>query len=395
MKHTSLVLAVLLWALPALAQDQQVGARTKAMGGSYTAFEDDPVSIWLNPAGIATQPDGMSIAYQTYLFYEPTGESGAAGSGPPNRVPAEMGWSRPALIPSFIGVVAQAGTPDSPEAFGFCFTSPFRLKFPFSGAPPFGELDQALDQTFYRFRLAYAKDFRFKEGEGSFTHMAVGLGLDISITDSEFSDFSSGGVGALSVSDMGFGGGFGLLLGVYDNTKDLKINFGFALQTKVPYEFSLGSTILPLFDWPQQIQAGLSFYLLDKLPLRLTLDAQFIGWADAIAESAVPGRDDFRDSVNFSLGMEYRVQTSGRYTFLPRAGVRLYRPPWEGQDKQDLPAAEDSVLFISNRSDSFLVASFGIGIQWANEGGKVRTVDLAYDTGNDAPGFAMGYSMEF
>ena len=40
------------------AQDQQLGARTKAMGGSYTAFEDDPVSIWLNPAGIATQPCG-------------------------------------------------------------------------------------------------------------------------------------------------------------------------------------------------------------------------------------------------------------------------------------------------------------------------------------------------
>ncbi len=29
----------------ALAQDQQLGARTKAMGGSYTAFEDDPVSV--------------------------------------------------------------------------------------------------------------------------------------------------------------------------------------------------------------------------------------------------------------------------------------------------------------------------------------------------------------
>ena len=37
--------AAMLGALPspAAAQDQQVGARTKAMGGSYTAFEDDPV----------------------------------------------------------------------------------------------------------------------------------------------------------------------------------------------------------------------------------------------------------------------------------------------------------------------------------------------------------------
>ena len=52
-----------------IAQDQQLGARTKAMGGSYTAFEDDPVSVWLNPAGIATQPDQASISYQSYTAY--------------------------------------------------------------------------------------------------------------------------------------------------------------------------------------------------------------------------------------------------------------------------------------------------------------------------------------
>ncbi len=44
MKKTVTVLAALLAvAAAAYAQDQQVGARTKAMGGSYTAFEDDPV----------------------------------------------------------------------------------------------------------------------------------------------------------------------------------------------------------------------------------------------------------------------------------------------------------------------------------------------------------------
>lgn len=53
----------------AFAPDQQLGARTKAMGGSYTAFEDDPVSIELNPAGIATQPNQMSISYQTDTTY--------------------------------------------------------------------------------------------------------------------------------------------------------------------------------------------------------------------------------------------------------------------------------------------------------------------------------------
>ena len=55
MQRFPIVLFVLVLATGASAQDFQVGARTKGMGGSYTAFEDDPTSIWLNPAGIATQ----------------------------------------------------------------------------------------------------------------------------------------------------------------------------------------------------------------------------------------------------------------------------------------------------------------------------------------------------
>ena len=64
------VIATILFSLPAAAQDQQIGARTKAMGGSYTAFEDDPVSVWLNPAGIATQQDQFGLSYQTYTGYQ-------------------------------------------------------------------------------------------------------------------------------------------------------------------------------------------------------------------------------------------------------------------------------------------------------------------------------------
>ncbi|MDP6959865.1 MAG: hypothetical protein QF645_13760, partial [Planctomycetota bacterium] len=63
-------IVLLLVSLPVAAQDQQIGARTKAMGGSYTAFEDDPVSVWLNPAGIATQQDQLSLSYQTYTAYQ-------------------------------------------------------------------------------------------------------------------------------------------------------------------------------------------------------------------------------------------------------------------------------------------------------------------------------------
>ena len=45
MKTTMTFATLLAFASPASAQDQQLGARTKAMGGSYTAFEDDPVSV--------------------------------------------------------------------------------------------------------------------------------------------------------------------------------------------------------------------------------------------------------------------------------------------------------------------------------------------------------------
>ncbi|HXX93872.1 MAG TPA: hypothetical protein VEN81_09575, partial [Planctomycetota bacterium] len=69
MKPQAILIFVGVLSTSAWAQDQQLGARTKAMGGSYTAFEDDPVSVWLNPAGIATQLTSASIAYQTYTTY--------------------------------------------------------------------------------------------------------------------------------------------------------------------------------------------------------------------------------------------------------------------------------------------------------------------------------------
>src|SRR5262249_6735757 len=64
----SLVVSAVLAAFPvcAAAQDFQVGSRAKAMGGSYTAFGDDPVAIWTNPAGTATQNSQVAITYQSF-----------------------------------------------------------------------------------------------------------------------------------------------------------------------------------------------------------------------------------------------------------------------------------------------------------------------------------------
>src|SRR4026208_498462 len=113
----SLITAVALFALAttAAAQDQQLGARTKAMGGSYTAFEDDPVSAWLNPARIATQPAQPSIAHPTYTAY-PKGRERGPGDTVNFTVKPSTIMGDPALLPSYIGFVFQAGDGDSPLA---------------------------------------------------------------------------------------------------------------------------------------------------------------------------------------------------------------------------------------------------------------------------------------
>ncbi|MBV8880227.1 MAG: hypothetical protein JO332_09705 [Planctomycetaceae bacterium] len=381
------------------AQDQQVGARTKAMGGSYTAFEDDPVSIWLNPGGIATQTDGGTIDYQTYTLYDlRTSASGGAST-----TQAQLGWSDPAFLPSYLGAIFQLGTSDAPQALGICFATPFRLRLvylPFdfttgsSGSAP----GLTVDQSFYRIRSAYARDFRFK-ADGLFTHLAVGLGVDVNITDWTFTEFKSvnGGTDSatLTVTDrnVGFGGGAGILLGVYDNRSDFKVNFGAAFQSKANYEFSIDAVDVPLFDWPNQFQAGLTFYLLDGLPFRLTADAQVIQWSNAVRHSLLPGVKSFRNVTNYSVGAEYAVAASEKVKLYPRAGLRRFSAPWSDED--DLPAVGVQRLSIETKSGSFLIGSVGLGVGWANEAGKSRMFDIGVDAGGDQPGFALAFTMEF
>jgi hypothetical protein len=387
-------LLVLLFSASAWAQDQQVGARTKAMGGSYTAFEDDPVSVWLNPAGIATQPDGASIAYQTYTIYEfevaPSGMgiSGARG---------EAAWNDPAIVPSYLGVVFQLGE-EGNQTVGFCFTTPFRNKFfwdSIQGTPT--PIPLIEDQVFYRLRAAYARDFRLSQ-QGFLTHVSIGIGADVNVTNwthTELKDLGGGnGSATLTISgtDMGFGGGAGILIGIYDDGESFRVNLGAAYQSKANYDFSLDFDLVPLFDWPDQYQAGLALYLFQGFPLRLTADAQLIQWKDAVHESSVPGRDDFDNALNLSVGIEFRLKVTEGTSLYPRAGLRHFDAPWD--DKDNLPAVGTSLLAIDTRDDAFLVYSFGIGVGWKSEA-KLRQFDVAVDVGGDAPGMAVGFSMEF
>jgi hypothetical protein len=384
--------ALVAAAAPVLAQDQQLGARTKAMGGSYTAFEDDPVSVWLNPAGIATQNTSMSIAYQTYTTY-PLHQEKAPGSTTVSfSAEAESTFVDPAFVPSYLGFVFHVGEPDSGMAVGICYARPYHLNYSFDQvADPFQtsfEPDSNVDQSFNRFRVAFAKDFRFGEA-GWFNHLSAGLGLDLAYERWEFKSTTQ------DVSDnaTAFGYGFGLLLGVYDNTETFKVNLGLAYQSAVSWDFNIDPDIFPAFDWPDQLNLGATFYLLQGLPLRATLDLQWLGWSETADEPLFAGREQFEDVLNASFGLEYRIELAEKLRLYPRAGFRRFDAPWA--DENDLPLTSNFQLVLDTDDEAFNIVTLGVGLGWSGEGGKSRSVDVAADFGGDAYNFALGFNYEF
>jgi long-subunit fatty acid transport protein len=392
----------LLVATAAFAQDQQVGARTKAMGGSYTAFEDDPVSVWLNPAGISTQPDAFAVSYQTYTTYEINLNAGVLTGNDPN-VKSVMSWSDPALIPSYLGFVFHTGTPETPQAFGVCFTAPYELRFPMSSISDTDIPNATFEQVFYRFRAAYARDFRILPpgGEGFFPHVAVGIGVDIGITRLSFKELSPEVIPSapldLTETAVGIGGGAGVLVGLYDNTRTFKANLGLAYQSKIHYHFSASTLFTPQFDWPNQYQAGLTFYMLEGLPLRVTLDAQRIEWDRATRDSTLPDHHSFENVNNYSLGAEYAIKIPWLLpgvTLYPRAGVRRFDAPWQSTNKQELPGITDRRLIIDPHHSVYTIVAYGLGLAWSNDAGKIRSIDIAIETGGDSPNFAIGLTFE-
>ncbi len=375
-------------AAPAWAQDQQLGARTKAMGGSYTAFEDDPVSIWLNPAGIATQPSALALSYQTYTTYPLNVES--TGSTVETSAGGFSTFVDPAFIPSYLGVVFQVGTPESPAAIGVCYARPFHLSYSFDRledplqAP--SSPDTNVEESFSRFRIAFAKDFRLREA-GAFTHLSVGLGLDAGYERWSFDSSTSASGNATAP-----GYGLGVLLGVYDNTENLKINFGLAYQSTIRWHFNIDPEIMPAFDMPNQLNVGLTAYLADKYPLRLTVDFQWVEWSETAEKPAFLGHPEFRNALNYSLGGEYRIRLSEKVAFFPRLGYRRFQAPWE--DPDDLPMTSNFKLLLDTDAGEFNIVTLGFGLAITDEKGKSWLVDAGFDVGGDSSNLAVSFTFE-
>lgn len=381
----------------AFAQDQQLGARTKAMGGSYTAFEDDPVSVWLNPAGIATQPDQFSLAYQTYTAY-PVERRRGPNDTILTSVESESILADPAIIPSYLGAVFQLGDEENPMAIGFCYARPYLLNYALDRVEdPFQSTfvpEDNVQQSLIRFRVAFAYDFRFTEQEDVhskwFSHLAVGGGLDIGF---ERWDFTSQELSDETDSSTGFGFGLGVLLGVYDNKESVRVNVGLAYQSMVEYDFNIDPDVLPAFDMPQQANFGVTVYLLEGLPLRFTIDLQWIEWSATAEDPVFANHDGFEDAVNFSVGMEYRVRLSDTMSLYPRLGFRMFDAPWG--DENDLPMTGTYKLVLETDGEVSNILTFGVGLSWITEEGSVRTVDIAADAGGDSVNAAIGFGLEF
>lgn len=382
---TAICVPVLLAAasLPAFAQDFQVGSRAKGMGGSYTAFDEDPVSIWLNPAGIAGAPTRLALDYQSFTQYELQDSGTTIGFVGK----AQYGLLDPPIVPSFLGFTTPITETESIQyQAGIALVRPFQNRLTYLN----GAVRVQTEQQFSRIRAAGAAEWHNADRNGFFHSAGLGVGLDIGF--SAYHENDDAGALDRSDTDTRFGWGVGLLFGVYTNQEDLSVDVGAAFQSAIDFQFQIDDQFFPVWDWPAMINAGFTVKLLDRMDLRLTFDVQVIFWDAATQNDATGAGEDFRDSVNWSFGAEYYVRVAEGVALLPRAGFRIYQAPWGDEDV--LPAIGNNILSIDTKSDRFNIVTFGVTLQWVTEN-KVRAFDLGVEAGGDAPNFSIGYRHDF
>jgi hypothetical protein len=366
------ILAVLPFlAATAAAQDFQVGSRAKAMGGSYTAFGDDPVAVWTNPAGTAALPSQLSITYQSFVQYEFDG----FGVALPDTVEgdAEQGLLDPPITPSFAGVVVKLGDQDLDLAASLAYVRPFQIKYVYVfDDPGLGDLLTQTDQQFSRLRASLGVGKRLSEGPGFFTRVALGAGADYVYTKYKEIDQSPDPTAYTLIfedSESSLGFGLGALASVYESDT-LKVDAGTAYNSRVKFNFDLDQSAYPVWDWPALLSGGLAVYAFEGYPLRLTFDVQWIGWEDAVGKPD-PDLKGFDDTLSFSAGVEYRVEFRPTVWFFPRAGFKSYDTPWG--DPGDLPWVGDSQLRIDTKGDRLEILTLGLGIYWARKTFEAQT----------------------
>jgi len=380
----------------AFTQDTQISARAKGMGGSYTAFGDDPISIWQNPAGTATQTSKLALSYTSFVTYE-----FADGGTPAVTAASTPGVSQatlndPQIQPSFLGLVVSLSDKELNHAFSFGFINPINLSMVWSDltTPAIMETHQQSS----RFRFGYAVDLNLvKSGKGWLTHIAVGGGIDWGSTN-----YESEGTGvAASDSESRFGFGVGILATVFSDAEGFSVDIGASYNGPLDFDFNVptsGAGSQPVVDWPAEWSVGIAVYI---SRLKITGSVQGVLWEAAVEKSAVPGASNFEDTISFSAGIEYAMHASEKVTIFLRGGVRHFDAPWDDESLsldggESLAVAVDTWgLSIVTDEEAFTLGTVGAGIYWSEEGGKKRGFDFGIEFGGDKATIAVGYVHEF
>jgi hypothetical protein len=369
--RTALILLTVMSSIAA-AQDVQVGARAKGMGGSYTAFGDDATAIWYNPAGLATQQSKAAIAYQSYVTYE-----FANGT---NQLPGDpqATLQDPAFIPSFAGVVLALGEEKMSHAFSLAYINPLNIHLTWNNGAPI-----QTRQQISRFRFAYGIDLKINDkGTGLFPHVAVGGAIDWGSTTFE--------QGAVHEEESDFGYGGGVLLTLYDDGKGFSIDFGASGNAALDFDFNLSRTVFPVWDWPAMYSFGVAIYYNQ---LKITADVQIVLWEDAMGGSTVVA-ESFENTVNFGAGAEYAFAASEKITILIRAGFRVYDAPWPDEDPGD-SAIGNNLLSIDANEEIYTLFAIGFGVYWTTKEGLKRGFDMAIEFGGDKITAGISYFHDF
>ncbi len=395
----AVVVAVIVTAAAAQAQDFQVGSRAKAMGGSYTAFGDDPVAIWTNPAGTATQNSQVAVTYQSFTEYE-FGHLSDTIIFPTQGDP-KQGLLDPPITPSFLGVVVRLGEGDTEMAASFAYIRPFQIKYVYDFFDPIDSTQNLItqtDQQFSRIRAAYGISFRLSDSPFLKT-LAIGAGVDFVYThykEVDQSPIAGSGSQTFEDSETAIGYGLGLLMTAYQDDS-FRVDFGAAYNSGVHFNFSLDPKIYPVWDYPALASGGFAFYVGEGYPLRFTLDAQWVGWKRAISEPD-PGYDHFRNTYSYSAGSEYRFKVGEKHRLFARMGVKSYDTPWK--DKGNLPAVGASQLDIKTKGDRIEILTLGAGLYWTRKTaeGDIRSsgIDFAVELfGETRYLFGLSYTYQF
>jgi long-subunit fatty acid transport protein len=400
MIRASVVFVVLLaLASTAAAQDFQVGSRAKAMGGSYTAFGDDPVAIWTNPAGTATQSSQFAVTYQSFTQYEFTSLSDTIVR--PTTGDPEQGLLDPPISPSFAGVVVRMGEGDLEMAASIAYIRPFQIKYVYSFTDPNDPLEDLItqtDQQFSRIRAAYGASLRVSDSMFLKT-VALGVALDFVYThykEVDQSPVAGRDSQVFEDSESSIGYGLGLLITAFESD-GFRVDLGAAYNSRVDFKFDLDRVIYPVWDWPALASGGFAFYIGEGYPLRVTVDVQWIEWSNSVAPPD-PGFDRFRNTWSFSAGAEYRFRVSEKNRLFVRAGFKSFDTPWKDED--NLPAVGASQLTIDSKGDRIEIMTLGLGFYWIRKTaeGETRTsgLDLAIELfGETQYLFGLGFTYQF